>query len=108
MKKENPRQVYNITYLLNSYIENKSTNPFNNLITEPEVKFVAESLDEIQNQHPNVPVQFLWNKTVSGMKSCQISPSPENITYNYDWMKSKLYYDAVDTTVTLPLMKPMF
>ena len=82
MKKENPRQVYNITYLLNSYIENKSTNPFNNLITEPEIKFVAENLDEIQIQHPNVPVQFLVNKTVSGMKSCQTSPSHKNITYN--------------------------
>ena len=61
------------------YPKSKPVNTPNTLITSSDKRLFAENPEEIQELYPNVPFQFLREKNISGMESCQIFPIREDI-----------------------------
>ena len=59
----------------------ESINTPNTLIASSDKRFFAENPEEIQELYPNVPFQFLREKKISRMESCETFPKREDSFY---------------------------
>jgi len=74
-----------------NYPTKKSVNTPNKLITSSDKRFFAENPEGIQRLYPNVPFQFLREKKISRMESCETFPKREDGFYNYNLMTLKSF-----------------